>query len=186
MRTTDDTAYRTTDGDVIAAWQTYQTEAKALADKRAAVIEAVGRNLYVNRSGFGHGTRVTGFERFDSDKDGDLLHHDGCLIVSSRRGGHNGLIVPNLRRKSGKEFATELEGLTSPKLDLPGMPAFHLGGNGYGGMSSFAPALWEQDGTIYALWGVDTAPVDTAIWDSIPLSVYYTAEEAHNEHQDEG
>lgn len=173
------TAYRSTDPAVLDAWHAYRAAVEANREARSGLSYAVGRNLMVNRSGFGHGTRVVGFERFESDKDGDVLHRQGSLVVSSRRGQHHGLVVPNLRRKAGKEFAEKLAALRSPELDLPGMPAFHIGGDGDTvGISSHAPALWEHEGVAFAFWNCDGAPVKEQ-WEKIPLSSYYAAYEAY-------
>lgn len=57
------------------------------------------------------------------------------------------------------------------------MPAFHLGGDGNGlGIRSHAPALFEKDGTVYALWDTDGVEVGEQ-WEPILLSVYYAAQE---------
>lgn len=171
-----ETAYRTADPEVIEAWETYTEQIKTLAEKRDALSAAVGRKMWVRRTS-GHGTSIVGFERFDSDKDGDLIHHGGCLIVSSKRGHHDGLIVPNLRRKAGKEFDRELRALATPTLALPGMPMWHLYGDGDTvGIRSASPALWAYDGIIYALWPCDSAPVKDN-WESIPLSTYHLVRE---------
>jgi len=173
-----ETAYRSADPEVVAAWHEYEAEYKAISEKRAALEDALGRKMWVQRSGLGT-SRIVGFERFDSDKDGDLVHHDGCLIVSSKRGYHGGRVVPNLRRKAGKEFERELRALSMPKIDLSGMPQFHLYGDGDTvGIRSASPALWMHDGIVYALWPCDNAPVKDN-WETIPLSTYYLAHEQH-------
>ncbi len=175
----NETAYRTADPAVLAEWEKYKTGAEEVRVKRDALREAVGRDIYVNRgTGFGS-TQIVGFERFDSDKDGDLVHHGGCLVVSSKRSQHNGLIVPNLRRKVGKEFTEELAGYTSPGLKLPGMATFHTffaDGNLYLGGPSIA--VW--DGVMFALWQTDGAPVEDN-WERIPLSTYYLMREQHGD-----
>lgn len=171
-----ETAYRTADPEVIEAWEKFENDYKTVADRRSEMENAVGRRMYVQRNS-GHGTRVIGFERFDSDKDGDMLHHGGCLIVSSKRGYHGGLVVPNLRRKAGRNFETELRSLDTPTLTLPGMPVFHIyGDDTMAGMRSASPALWQYDGILYALWPCDSAPVKDN-WESIPLSTYHLARE---------
>lgn len=170
-------AYQSRGTEVVSAWDAYIAAANAVQEKRAALSDQYGRNLYVNRSGFGHGTMIVGFERFDFDKDGDLLA-DGALIVSSKRGAHNGLIVPNLRRKSGKEFDAHLNEYTSPKMDIPGLPAWHIGGQD--GVRIHAPAVFKHDGHVLALWGCADAPMDLAFWESIKLSHYYAVKEAYD------
>lgn len=172
----NETAYRTADPEVIEEFEAYIKTGNDIAHKRESLSEQLGRNLWVNR-GFGHGTRVVGFERFDSDKDGDLiyLNGDACLIVSSKRGMHGGLVVPNLRRKSGKEFAKELDALTTRSIELPGMPTFHLY-SGDGGMRTASPALWAYDAIVYALWPCDDVRMGDN-WESIPLSTYHLVRE---------
>lgn len=171
----DDYAWRTADPEVMAAFETYQIEHAKISEKRAALRDEVGRNIYVNRgSGLGS-TRITGFERLDSDKAGDLLHDDDCLIVSSYRGQHNGLIVPNRRRKSGKAFAERLAALTTPGLDLPGMVSFYTYGDGFH-MYFANPAITVWDGVMYALLHSDEQPIGEQ-WESIPMSTYHLAKE---------
>lgn len=178
-------AYRTADPEVIEAWEKFENDYNTVADRRSEMEYAVGRKMYVQRSS-GHGSRVVGFERFDSDKDGDLIHHGGCLIVSRKRGHHGGLVVPNLRRKAGKDFERELRSLATPTLTLPGMPMFHLYGDGDTvGIRSASPALWRWEGTIYALWPCDSAPVKDN-WESIPLSTYHLAREQKEQASVEG
>lgn len=177
-----DTAYRTTDPAVLAEWEKFRDAHDETRVKRDAMSAAVGRGLYMNRgSGFGS-TRVVGFERFDSDTDGDLIHHGGCLIVSSERGQHHGLIVPNIRRKAGKAFAEELAGLTNPPLTVPGMSTFHMCTK-FGRIYASGPAFSVWGGAAYALWTCDDAPVDETIWERVPLSVYHAAKEQHEPEQ---
>lgn len=172
-----DTAYRTDDPAVVEAWEKYLHTTTEIKAKRDALAEAVGRNLMIRRSGLGHGSVVVGFERFDSDRDGDLLWHGGSLIVSSRRGANYGMVVPNRRRKAGKEFGKELNSLTIGSLTLPGMPTHHIYGDG-SGFRTASPAVWDFEGAVYALWPCPTPPVKEP-WESIPLSVYYAEQERY-------
>lgn len=87
-----ETAYKSTTPEAINAFRLWRAECEVIRVKRAGLSDSMGRNLYVSRSAGYPSTYVVGFERFDSDKDGDLLA-DGSLIVSSRRGVRNGLIV---------------------------------------------------------------------------------------------
>lgn len=171
-------AYKSEAPAVLDTWRQFIEASNEVAVWRNELSDTIGRHLMVNRSGFGHGTRVTGFERFEGDQDGDLIHHGGCLIVSSKRGSRGGIVIPNLKRKAGKEFAAELEKLTSPQLDLPGMPQFHIGGDGDSiGLRSFAPELWEHQGAIWARWGCNLGDSVGSEWSSIPLSQYWMARE---------
>lgn len=174
----NNTAYRSIDPAVLTAWEKFVFDSEVLRTKRDALSKAYGRDLMVNRLGFGHGTRVVGFQRLEGDKDGDLLADGALRVLSSRTSGSH-TVQPNLRRKAGKELAAELRKYNSPTLDLDGMPQFHLGGGGdVLGIRSHAPALFEHEGAIYALWGTDSVPVQTPPWEQIPLSVYYAAQEA--------
>lgn len=167
-----DTAYRTADPAVVEAWTKYKADAESLSERRRALSETVGRNLMVNRKGFGHGTRVVGFERFESDVPGTTLLDGSLRVYKSDRA-----VRPNLRTKRGKDMDSQLQALASPTLALPGMPSFHLTGDGdTAGIRSAAPALWEWDGVIYALWPCTDAPVKDN-WEPIPLSTYYLAHE---------
>lgn len=183
-------AYKTVLPGVLAVWDEYRQDVERVRTARAALSEAVGRGLMVNRLGFGHGTRVVGFERFDGDQDGDLLHHGGSLIVSSQRGSNHGLIVPNLRRKAGKEFAEELRQYDSPRPSLQGMPEFHIGGvdgsSGAGfGLAFYAPALHKLEKTLWAYWECDVSEEinkrEDGGWVSAPLSEYYASVETLKE-----
>lgn len=167
------TAYRSNDRPALEAWDAYVAVSEEVRSRRAAVADRFGRGLMVNRSGFGHGTWAVGFERLDTDKDGDTPH-DGLLRVKK----YDRTVVPNIRRKAGKELAAELGELSSPDLDLPGMPSWHLEDTDRG-MSTMAPALWRFDGAVYALWGTDSAPVKDN-WHVIPLSAYYAAKEQYD------
>lgn len=170
-----ETAYKTTDLTVIEAWENHMAAIEDIRSKRTAMADRVGRRLMVNRSGFGHGTRIVGFERHDDDKPGDLLADGALRVMKNSR-----TVQPNRQRKAGKALDEELRELTTPDIDLPGMPSWHLGGDGDAvGLRSFAPALWLHEGTIYALWGTDSAPVECPPWEQIPLSAYYAAHEAH-------
>lgn len=174
-------AYRTEDTEVLVEWAKWKAGTEEVRAKRATLSDEVGRNMYINRdTGFGS-TRIVGFERLDSDKDGDLLHHGGCLVVSSKRSQHNGLVVPNLRRKAGKEFAEELKTYSAPSLKVPGMATFHVyasNGQMYGG----GPALFvltdlDAAPIMYALCQSEDWPVAGSGWTSIPLSEYHAAKE---------
>lgn len=175
-------AYRTSDFEVIKSFRLWRAGCELIRQKREALSDHEGRNLYVSHNGFGS-TRVVGFERFDNDKDGELLA-DGSLIVSTKRGMHHGLIVPNLRRKSGKAYAEHLEEYTTPKLELPGMPTFHFCVDDEGRAWTGGPAIFLLKKTLYALWGTATAPVKEN-WAKIPLSRYYAAKEAFDAQHDE-
>lgn len=171
----NDTAYRTADLAVLEAFNAWVKTRMDIFDKRVALSEAVGRDIYV--SGHGHGSRISGFERFDSDEDGDLVHHDGCLIVSTKRGQHNGLVVPNLKRKAGKAFAEELRTYSMPGLDLPGLPGMHVYGTQHGLVMGY-PLAFAWDDVVFAMWGCDDAPMGEQ-WETIPLSTYYLALEQY-------
>lgn len=178
------TAFFSDNDEVIAAYDKWAEDMKAIYAKRAALEDQYGRRLMVNRSGFGHGTMVTGFERLPNDETKDLLA-DGALIVSNPNGQYNGIVVPNLKRKSGREFDSHLHEYATPRLDLPGMPAFHIAGSGYGGMASHAPAILKRNDHIWVMWGCDGVPVDTEFWQTTPLSSYYKMREEHDAEQEE-
>lgn len=170
-------AFRSDAPEVLAAWQEHRDRTERVAAQRWSMSERYGRGLMVNRLGFGHGTRVVGFERLESDEPGDIIGENGELRVP--KNGYGTTVEPNLRRKAGKELAQELATLNQQGPETPGMPPFALVG-----MRSLAPALFEHDGAIYALWADDITDngsggeVDADMWERIPLSVYYAADEA--------
>lgn len=173
-----ESAYRTTDVVVLDAYRDWVSDTEDMMIQREALSAEVGRNIWVNRGNGLGSTRIVGFERFDSDNDGDLVHHEGCLIVSSKRGMHNGLVVPNLRRKSGKAFEQELRGYTTPGLDLAEMPTFHVYSTDIG-MVMGGPTVTVWGGVMYAYWGTSDVPNVGAQWEKIPMSVYHAAKEQY-------
>lgn len=181
---TGNTAFCSANADILNAYDLWAEGIIETYAKRAALSEQYGRELYVNNVGFSHGTMVVGFERFDSDNTGDLLA-DGALIVSNPRGQYDGMIVPNLKRKAGKEFDRHLREYTTPTLTMTGMPGFHIAGSGFGGMASHRPAILKRDDHIWVMWGCDGVPVDTEFWQPIPLSSYYAVREAYDAEQEE-
>lgn len=158
---------------VLAAWEDYLRYADIVAARRATLSERYGRRLMVNRLGLGHGTRVVGFEEFESDVDGQILGNNGELRVP-KKGPPWNTVVPNARRKAGKDLAAELETLSMEGPDLPGMPSFQIVG-----LRGLAPALTRHEGQVWAFWADDIrAQVDLDLWSVEPLSVYYAAIEA--------
>lgn len=175
-----ETAFRSSAPEVVRAWDDFIAARLEIFNLREELSEALGRRIYVNKgSGFGS-TRIVGFERLEGDKDGDLIS-DGCLVVSSERGHHHGLVVPNLRRKAGKEYAAELELYTNPGLELPGMTTFHIYSSGHG-MVVGGPGLFRLRRTLYAYWDTDTIQPDDR-WKPIRLSEYHKAKEQFEEEQ---
>lgn len=178
---TNETAFRTSDPEAIAAFRRWQTSTILIHRRRDLLAERLGRAIYVNRTGFGVGTRITGFERFPSDVDGALLADD-TLIVSVLTGVNNGLIVPNRRRKAGRDFAVTLRDYDTPDCHLPGMPDFHVGGGALS-LAVYCPHLWiwdDGDGNpaLFAYWSTSTVEPEVGEqWERIPLSVYHLAHE---------
>lgn len=173
-----DTAFRSDRTAALAAWTTYVGHVTDVRQRREAMGDRYGRRLMLNRLGFGHGTRVVGFERLATDERGTLVGPDGELRVPSDRWATT--VVPNMRRKAGKDLAVELGTLDQPGPSLPGMPGFALVGN-----RVISPALFEHDGVMYALWDAPiqdsrSGEVDAGIWEAIPLSRFYAADEARH------
>jgi hypothetical protein len=85
-----DTAYISRDPEVLAAYAAWKQAALAIRAKRRALMEVLGREVWIN--GHGYHSYVTGFGRLDGDKDGDRIEiprSDGStisLIVSKKRG----------------------------------------------------------------------------------------------------
>ena len=175
MTTSDKVAFRSTHPSVVQAWTVYRAAAQANFDARRAVEEECGRRLVIQNAGIGHGTRVVGFERLEDDPDVGVVGDTGALVARKSEGR---FVFPNLRRKAGKDLAARLDALVSPKADLPGMPSVHFSGLA-AGITVLAPALWDHNGALYAMWGEPGAAVG-AEWEPIPLSAYYAAKEAHD------
>lgn len=169
---TNHTAYKSDDPIVLDAWEGYLRAVEETRKNRVALSESVGRQLWVNRIGFSHGTCVVGFDKFDHEKPGDLIDFNGG---KSLRVYKNGMVKPNLRSAAGKKFAEELRTYDSPTLALPGLPNWHISGEG--GLNSQSPGVFAQDGVVYAHWGCSDAPMNLALWTWIPLSEFFTAKE---------
>lgn len=175
---TKETAFRSSDPAVIEAFVKYNDDNAAVILKRDALRAEIGRGLMATRLGFAHGTQIVGFERLESDTDGDLLN-GGALIVSSKRGANKGMVVPNSKRKAGQAFAGRLRALETPRLGMPGMPEQHLYASPEG-LRSASPGLWIWEDVVYALWPTDTVIAQVGDnWEQIPLSTYHLAMEQH-------
>lgn len=174
-----DTAYMTADPEVVEAYAKWREDAIATHLRRRELVSAVGREIWINGSGYS--THIVGFERFESDNDGDTMHHDKSLIVSKKTGANKGMVVPNMRRKAGQEFAKELRTYTVPILDLPGCPALHVYESSHGLVMGHALIhLSPVDRVLFALWGCDNAPMDLDRWKVVPLSTYYADRERYD------
>lgn len=172
-------AFVSSDAAVLSAWEAWREHVADVTKRRTEMSDRYGRRLMVNRLGFGHGTRVVGFEEFEEDKGGDLLGDNGELRVP-KKGPPYSTVVANIRRKAGKDLAVELGALNMRGPDLPGMPGFQLVG-----FRCLAPALFCHEGSIWTYWGDDVADVRTGgeidpdAWAIQPLSAYFAAKEAH-------
>lgn len=166
-------AYQTQSPVVLQEWSEYQAYVSDMESKRQALSDRFGRRLMVNRSGFGHGTRVVGFEQLDSDTDGDVLGENGELRVP-KVGPPYRTVVPNIRRKAGKVLRDELGDLTLNGPKFTGMPTFT-----FVGLSACAPALFRHEDTVWAYWPEGVDLIDIEVWEQVPLSTYHAAHEAY-------
>lgn len=173
--TNDLYAYKTTDTSAIRAYQAFLRKGGELTARRLEFSAQFGRLLMVNRNGFGHGTRVIGFERLPGDKTGQRLH-DGALLVTSPTGKRHGVVVPTNSR-TGKELQARMDALASPTLNVPGMPGEHLYSDRNGDFIISNPAMFYFDGALYAQWSTDSAPIDFDVWEQVKLSEFYAAQE---------
>lgn len=175
-----ETAFRTTNKQVLEAHEAYLTFHADLGEKRVAFAHRFGEPaVMTKRSGMGHGTHVVGLP---GDPNSDV-YPDGWRWSPSVE--H---LIPNLRKKLGKDIAVEMgKDLTDPGPDLPGMPPFHMQGFGI-----HSPAYFLWDGALYVGWGcplegfhsIDDRhgdKVDLTLWDSIKISTYYVAVEQYRE-----
>jgi hypothetical protein len=172
-------AFRSDAAEVMEAWEQYKSHAEDIRERRNAMEDRFGRRLMVSRSGFGHGTTVVGFEEFEDDEPGAVIGDNGELRVP-KTGPPYSTVVPNIRRKAGKDLRDELQALRSNGPKLLGMPDFQLVG-----FRSLAPAIFEHDGAMWVMWAEDITDVrtggavDLTLWEPIPLSAFYAAKEAH-------
>lgn len=97
-------AFKSSEESVVLAWTTYLAKRIDVAERRQALSERLGRGLMVNRLGFGHGTRVVGFERMEGDVPGGE-YADGALRMPK----NDYVVRPNLRRKVGKDLQAEMD-----------------------------------------------------------------------------
>lgn len=175
-------AYRSNLPEALAAWEDYQAHVKDVARRREEMGERYGgRHLWVNNSGFGHGTQVVGLEIRDDEKPGDLIGEHGELRIPLR--GATNQARPNIRRKAGKELQAELQSLKLEGPNLPGMPGWTLLG-----LSVLKPAVVLYGDSMWVFWGESDpfgedehgpgGTVDMKIWTRVPLSTYYAAKEA--------
>jgi len=174
----DGIAYSSNHSDVTSAWDAFVAHREEVRLKREALSARYdGRGVMVNRIGFGHGTRVVGLEQRADDVDGTIIGDNGELRVP-KVGPPYRTIVPNTRRKAGKDLAAELHTMRLEGPSLPGMPDFQLVG-----LRSLAPALFVHGGTVWARWAEDITDVKTGgtvdldRWAVQPLSAYYAARE---------
>lgn len=185
----DGVAYRTTAAEVLAAWAEYKERLDKIREARDAMSARYGgRRLMVNHSGFGHGTRVVGFEVFDGEPDGLVIGDNGELRIPKKGPPYN-TATPNLRRKAGKDLSAELATLTDDGPELVGMPAWTLVG-----LRVLKPGVLEHEGALWVRWADDiegdrpgeTTPggaVDHTLWSREPLSAFYAAREAQEADQ---
>lgn len=173
-------AYCSSNPAVLEAWAAYKDHVLSVNDRRAAMRERFdGRPMMVRRRGFGHGTIVVGFGALDTDKRGDLIGDAGELRVAI--GGERvGQVIPNLRRKAGRDLRDEFDTLREDGPELPGMPGF-----AFFGLHVALPGLHEHLGVVWAYWGEDdveahTNEIDAEIWERRPLSAYYADVEARD------
>lgn len=174
------TAFKSDDPRVFAAWKEYYERAEQVTEQRLALAQRFGKDqVLVKRAGFGHGTMVVGLPGTRDEE-----APEGWRYSPKQR-----FLVPNLRKKAGKEIVAMMAGLESPGPDLPGMPGFHIGGAENGSLAVHLPALFEHGDVLYCGW--DTAlsgyeaiedehadRVDLSIWRGIPLSEWYSSQEA--------
>jgi hypothetical protein len=174
----DGAAYKTKSPSVMKAWRAFLKAHEEQMDRHQEMVDRYGRNLYCNSDGFGLSVRVTGFESLEDDELGQVLGELGELRVPARR-QYPMIVKPNIRRKAGKDLRDELESLTIPGPQLPGMPEWTLVG-----LSVLRVRLTTHGDWLYAWWAMpiedstQKGQVSKRLWKPIKLSEYYAMVEA--------
>jgi hypothetical protein len=176
----DKTVYRSTHPDVLKVWDDAHKRAEEIDKARRALLDELG---FEGRPGLIDDVGIYGVQHLDEH--GPVP--DGWL--RDRR--TEGAIVPDRRRKLGREVAGKFKGLTMPDLRrlLPGgMPStvLHLEIS-----KRFWPAIKRFDDAVYVVWGCDPEQLERAdrinseVWERVKLSEYYAAVEVHEAAQAE-
>ena len=168
-----DAAYRSSAAQVLADWDAYQAKVSEISEKRRAMGDRFGRRLMVS-TGWGHSSRVVGFEVLDGEEDGLVVGDNGEIRIPKKGPPYN-TATPNLRRKAGKDLHAELQRLYLDGPEFAGMPSFMMVG-----FHMLSPALFKHDGAVWARWAEPVENIDAALWESVPLSTYYAAKEAYD------
>lgn len=91
--------------------------------------------------------------------------------------GDGSVMVPDKRRKAGRDAWQRMEALRPPadlRGSLPGMPSQMWQGRA----GVFTPALEERSGAVWVIWRDGSPSVDSALWERVPLSRYWAMREA--------
>lgn len=168
---TDRIAYRSRDPRALALWETYQQQREAFTEQLHATLTDLGVG---DRNPFKRENQIVGVRH----KPGDTVP-DGWRVSANER--H--MITPDRRTRTGKEIAKKLGALhvPDPRDELPGgMPGEVMDWERQqflvAGLSFAADAL-------YVTFQAPRMPVeyaehiDSAVWEPVPLSVYYAAVE---------
>lgn len=168
----DRIAYRSRDPRALALWETYQKQRDAFTEQLHATLADLG---VAGRNPLKREHRIVGVRH----EPGDTVP-DGWRVPANER--H--MITPDRRTSSGKAVAKKLGALhvPDPRDELPGgMPGEVMDWE----QSRFLVAgVTFADGALYVTYQAPRMPaeyaehIDAAVWEPVPLSVYYAAIES--------
>ena len=168
---TDQTVYRSSHPATLATWHDTHKLADEIGERRRALLDALG---FEGRTALVNDRRLVGVEH--REQHGPIpegWRHDPSV---------SGAIVPDRRRKVGKDVGKKFDELTLPDLrrSLPGgMPEMAIGDG-----KAHWPSIALIADAIYVKWRCDPEKVergnriDPEMWQRIKLSEYYAVVEA--------
>jgi hypothetical protein len=169
----DKTVFRSTHPDTLAAWDDVHKRAEEVDRARRTLLDELG---FEGRPGFIGDIGIYGVQHLDEH---------GPVPDGWRRDANTyEAIVPDRRRKIGKEVGEKFEALNMPDLRkaLPGrMPVTVLN---LEISKRHWPAIKRFDDAVYVVWGCDPEKlergdrIDSKVWERIKLSEYYAVVEA--------
>jgi hypothetical protein len=178
---TDKTVYVSRKLEVLKAWDDAGNAIQSYLDQTRAVLAAAGVGEYgtYRSTSAWHPGKFAGLAIPDGEKP-----PAGWRMLRE-------YAVPDKRLKAGKHIAAALDAIHHPGDPMnwiPGMPADVMTD---GGFQTPAVRILDDGTALYVAWRTDPAScsesfmsasteIDAALWERVPLSVYYTAVEAHD------
>jgi hypothetical protein len=181
----DKIVYRSSAAEVLAAIESFHADFRAYREAINAVLDeaGVGRyKIWATTNGWQPG-KFLGLD----------IPEDEFPPKGWRLGKQ--YAVPDQRYAEGKRVAAAIKAVNhpgDPMRRIPGMPPDILTAGGFS-----SPGIAEMAGAVYVTWAHDpetsggsftgkSATIDPALWERIPLSVYYAAREAEDAEREAG